>query len=121
MVLTEEQKAEFIKKGERYKNLKYKIDEEIIKHQVEIGNLEKQLRDSAPKTPNGRLVCKTCNVRSMAYVGRILRGGLSDGEEIHQCEIMTYIGRTPQRGLSGGEEIHQCEICERYWVGNTLF
>jgi len=63
MALTDEQKAELKKKGDEYRNLKYEIYEKITKHQIEISNLEKELTDSTPKTPNGRMFCKSCYVR----------------------------------------------------------
>ena len=98
MALTDEQKREYKKKGEEYQKLSYDINEQIAKLEIQKSKLEKQLRDSVPVTPHGRLICKTCNVRSMAY-----------------------IGRTPQGGMSGGEEIYECEICGHDWVGDTLF
>lgn len=100
MGLTAEQKTEFKKKGEEYRNLKYEIDEEIIKHHIKIGNLEKEIMDSMPKTPDGRLFCKSCYVRSMAYIGRTPKGSLSGGGEIYR---------------------YRCEICGHEEVGDTFF
>jgi hypothetical protein len=85
--LTDEQKAEFRKKGEEYQKLKYDINEQIVQLEIQKNKLERQLRDAMSRTPNGRLVCKTCHVRSMKYVGRTPKGGMSGGEEIYECEI----------------------------------
>jgi len=87
MVLTEEEKAEFKKKGEIYRKIEYEINRQIIKLELQKGKLEKELGEAISRTPNGILICKICYVQSMKYI------------------------RTPQGGLSGGEEIYECEIC----------
>jgi len=87
MALTDEQKAELKKKGEEYRRLRYDIKEQISKLEIQKSKLEEELMDSMPKTPNGRMFCKSCYVLSMPYIGKIPREGLSGGEEIYKCEI----------------------------------
>ncbi len=95
--LTEEEKKEYKKKGEEYQKLTYEINEQIVKLEVQKSKLEKQLKDDMPRTPNGRLVCGSCHVQSMKYMGR-----------------------TPRGGLSGGQEIYECEICGKDWIGDVF-
>ena len=87
MTLTDKEKAEFKKEGEKYRTLEYNLDNQIVKHRVAISNLEKEKNDSIPKTPKGRLVCKRCYVRSIVYLGRTPQGGSGGGDEIYECEI----------------------------------
>jgi hypothetical protein len=98
MVLTEEEKTEFKKKGEIYRKIEYEINRQMVKLELQKGKFEKELREAIPITPNGSLICKICYVQSMKY-----------------------IGRTPQGGLSGREEIYECEICGHEKVGDSLF
>jgi hypothetical protein len=85
--LTPEQKEEFKKKGREFRELGYNIAEQIECLNIQIRNLEKKIRDSVPKTPNGRMVCESCYVKSMAYLGRTPQGGSSGGDDIYECEI----------------------------------
>jgi len=98
MVLTEEEKAEFKKKGEIYRKIEYEINRQIVKLELQKGKLEKELREAIPGTPNGTLICKICYVQSMRY-----------------------IGRTPQGELFGVEEIYECEICGHKEIESNLF
>ena len=85
-MLTERQKEKFRKKGEVYKILSQDIIPKISLYRGEISKLEKELRDTMPKTPNGKRFCERCGVKSMAYDGTIRLGDCSE-ITVYQCEI----------------------------------
>ena len=56
-------------------------------HRNAINKLEKELETSRPSTINGELICKNCDIISMAYIGKIPRKADIFSADDYQCEI----------------------------------
>ena len=100
MALTEEQKAGFREKIEKYKAVKSETGLRILLHRNEISRLEKELAESMPATPEGRSICERCHIKSMKYMGRTPQGGCSGGDDIYECEICGY---SPNSGFDSSD------------------
>jgi len=87
MRLTEKEKTDYKRIGQEYKILVEANNPTIsvLRRHPELRGhleeLEKKLLDSMPKTPNGKLPCYECGLRSMEYI--------KDKKEyaIYECEI----------------------------------
>ena len=88
-MLTERQKEKFRKKGEIYRILCEDINPKISLYRGEIAKLEKELRDTMPRTPKGEKFCKQCEVKSMIYDETIRLGDCSE-ITVYRCEICDY-------------------------------
>ncbi len=88
-MLTKRQKEKFRKKGEIYKILSEEINPRISLYREEIAKLEKELRDTMPRIPQGERFCEQCGVKSMTYDETIKLGDCSE-IIVYRCEICGY-------------------------------
>ncbi|MFZ1971135.1 MAG: hypothetical protein WAU65_03085 [Candidatus Nanoarchaeia archaeon] len=91
MVLTGEQRLEFVEARDKYELLKSEIEIKRLIHVKALSNLEDELRKSMPVTPNGKAICKYCGIESMEYLRRVPIGeGPFGGKDLYRCEICGY-------------------------------
>jgi DNA-directed RNA polymerase subunit M/transcription elongation factor TFIIS len=89
VALTEDQKFVYLEEIRKYKILKKETNLKKSVHLKAISDLEKELKDSIPITPDGIDLCKNCGIISMAYVKRPIRTVLGNYKEeaYYQCEV----------------------------------
>jgi len=90
-----EQNLDYVAQRDAFKDLKKGLLEKIDSCRTEISDLEKQIREARPRTPNGKIICKRCDTTSMKYLYRTPQGGASGGNDVYQCEICNRIAEDP--------------------------
>jgi len=92
-MISDIEKKELRTKLEQYNLFKIEAKKLISLHKRETERLEREILESIPSTPNGKRICKLCDIKSMTCVGR----------------EQPYIPRNVWPIL--GDHIYVCEIC----------